>query len=301
MDQATDLATYLDHLRLERRLSPRTVSAYSDDLKRFYDHCQEAGYRGYDEITPDAIRGLIAREHRRGQSGRSLQRLLSAIRGLYRWLHREQRARTNPAARVKAPKTVRKLPATLDPDEISRLLALPDEGPLARRDRAMLELFYSSGLRLAELAGLKWPELDLKSAQVRVHGKGGKIRDLPVGRMALEALTCWQKDWRDMANADTEQVFVSRRGNGLSRRAIQQRVKYWSQRQGLWKRVYPHLLRHSFASHLLESSGQLRAVQELLGHADISTTQVYTHLDFQRLAEVYDDAHPRARKPRDSD
>jgi len=296
MNADADLAGFLTHLRDERRLSPRTVAAYRHDLEQFYRYCDIADFRDYDAVSPDAVRGLIAREHRRGLSGRSLARLLSAIRGLYRWLHREGRCQANPAARVTAPRAARKLPSTLDPDEISRLLELPDDDVLARRDRALLELFYSSGLRLAELAGLQWPDLELPAGQVRVHGKGGKTRVVPVGRLARAALERWRQDWPGLLRGDHRAVFLSRRGDPLSRRAIQQRVAYWSKRQGLWKRVYPHLLRHSFASHLLESSGELRAVQELLGHADIRTTEVYTHLDYQRLAEVYDKAHPRARK-----
>ena len=265
-------------------------------MGRFDIYCREFGYSDWAQLTPESIRGLIAREHRRGLSGRSIQRLLSAVRSFYRFLEREGLARGNPAGRVKAPKSPRKLPNTLDPDEISRLLDLPEESVLAIRDRAMLELFYSSGLRLAELATLNWRKLDLEAGLVRVTGKGAKTRVVPVGRYALEALGKWRQNWSMVIKGDHDAVFVSQRGGRLSERGIQARVSYWSKRQGLWKRVHPHLLRHSFASHLLESSGQLRAVQELLGHADISTTQVYTHLDFQHLSLVYDKAHPRAQR-----
>ena len=291
-----DVVRFLDHLRDERRLSPRTCEAYRRDLGRFCGYCQEFDYSQWSQLTQESIRGLIGREHRRGLSGRSIQRLLAAVRSFYRYLEREGLARSNPASRVKAPKSPRKLPDTLDPDEISRLLDLPEESTLAIRDRAMLELFYSSGLRLAELAQLNWTELDLQDRMVRVTGKGDKMRIVPVGRYAIKALLKWRQYWPTLSKGDHQFVFVSQRGGRLSERGIQARVAYWSKRQGLWKRVYPHLLRHSFASHLLESSGQLRAVQEMLGHADISTTQIYTHLDFQHLAAVYDKAHPRARR-----
>jgi integrase/recombinase XerC len=291
-----DVLRFVDHLRDERQLSKRTCEAYTRDLDRFDEYCRESAYSHWSQLTPDAIRGLIAQEHRRGLSGRSIQRLLAALRSFYRFLEREGLAQGNPAARIKAPKSPRKLPNTLDPDEISRLLDLPEESLLAIRDRAMLELFYSSGLRLAELATLDWRELDMEAGLVRVTGKGTKTRVVPVGRYALEALAKWRQNWPALVRGDLDAVFVSQRGGRLSERGIQARVSYWSKRQGLWKRVHPHLLRHSFASHLLESSGQLRAVQELLGHADISTTQVYTHLDFQHLSSVYDKAHPRAQR-----
>jgi len=298
-DPDPDVARFIRHLRDERRLSPRTLSAYQRDLDCFGAYCLDSGYQHWSRLTPDSIRGLIAQQHRSGLSGRSIQRLLAAIRSFYRYLEREGQVTSNPANRIKAPKSPRKLPETLDPDEISALLALPEESILAIRDRAILELFYSSGLRLAELASLGWSELDLEGGLVRITGKGAKTRVVPVGRYAIEALLKWRQNWPQMARGDHQFVFVSQRGGRLSERGIQARVTYWTKRQGLWKRVYPHLLRHSFASHLLESSGQLRAVQELLGHADISTTQIYTHLDFQHLSSVYDQAHPRARRQND--
>jgi integrase/recombinase XerC len=205
-------------------------------------------------------------------------------------------AEHNPAASVRAPKAARKLPVTLDADAITRLLDITDKSPLAIRDRAIMELFYSSGLRLSELAGLQWSQVDFSSGLVTVTGKGNKTRMVPLGSYAAAALLDWRKVRGEFAGFEQAQVFVSNRGNPISPRTIQARIKYWAQRQGLPQKVYPHLLRHSFASHMLESSGDLRAVQELLGHADISTTQVYTHLDFQHLASVYDKAHPRARK-----
>lgn len=293
---ADPIAAYLRHLSDERRLSPRTVEAYARDLDRFRAYLEELGLEDLDRLSPEGVRGLIAAEHRRGLSGRSIQRLLAAIRGLYRWLQRERRATANPAEGVRAPRAPKRLPTTLDPDEVTRLVEIEARDPLAVRDRAMLELFYSSGLRLSELATLRWADLNFDGGLVRVTGKGAKTREVPVGRHAAAALERWRRLWHELARDAGDRVFVSRRGRPLSRRSVQARVRHWARRQGLWKRVHPHMLRHSFASHLLESSGQLRAVQELLGHADIGTTQVYTHLDYQHLARVYDRAHPRARR-----
>jgi integrase/recombinase XerC len=222
--------------------------------------------------------------------------LLAAIRSFYRWLIREGQARSNPAAGIKAPKVRRKLPATLDADAVTRLLDFSAQTPLEQRDKAMMELFYSSGLRLAELAALTWDRLDFAAGMVTVTGKGNKTRVVPLGRMAAQALADWRKARAGMGGFTEPAVFISGRGTPIAPRTIQARIRYWARRQGLPQNVHPHLLRHSFASHLLESSGDLRAVQELLGHSDISTTQIYTHLDFQHLAKVYDQAHPRARK-----
>jgi len=219
-----------------------------------------------------------------------------ALRSFFRWMLREGIAQHNPAEAVRAPKSPRHLPATLDADMIGQLLDIPTDTPLAVRDKAMMELFYSSGLRLSELAGLHWLQLDLSSGMVTVTGKGNRDRMVPVGRIAVEALLEWRKVRGQYAAFEEPHVFVSQRGKPISPRTIQARVRYWAKRQGMPQNVYPHLLRHSFASHMLESSGDLRAVQELLGHADISTTQIYTHLDFQHLAKVYDKAHPRAKK-----
>jgi integrase/recombinase XerC len=209
---------------------------------------------------------------------------------------REGLAGHNPAAQVRAPKSPRKLPGTLDTDTVARLLDIRDDSPLALRDKAIMELFYSSGLRLSELAGLRWDQVDVASGLITVTGKGNKTRVVPLGRYAAAALAAWNRVRGQFAGFDEPCIFVSNRGRPISPRTIQSRIRHWAQRQGLPQKVYPHLLRHSFASHLLESSGDLRAVQELLGHADISTTQVYTHLDFQHLANVYDRAHPRAKK-----
>lgn len=290
---------FLRHLAHARRLSPNTLSGYRRDLTAASNWMASQGIDDFRQADETAIQALIAARHRSGLSGRSLQRQLSALRTLYRYLQDQGETRANPAESVRAPKSPRKLPATLDADEVARLLDIDDEEPLATRDRALLELFYSSGLRLAELASLRWEDLDQSGGTVRVTGKGSRTREVPVGAAAKRALDRWRAERAQWPGADCPEVFISRQGQGLSHRAIQSRVRHWAQRQGLWQRVHPHLLRHSFATHILESSSDLRAVQELLGHANISTTQVYTHLDFQHLARVYDKSHPRARKSKD--
>ncbi len=287
---------FLEYLRHERGLSPRTLTAYQRDLEQLQAFLANDDISDPARVTEHHVRAFVARRHRQGQSGKSLQRLLSSVRGFFRWLLREGKAEQNPAAAVRAPRSGRHLPATLDADTIDRLLDIRDDSPLAVRDKAIMELFYSSGLRLSELASLEWAQLDLSSGMVRVKGKGNRSRIVPVGRKALEALHEWRKARAGMADLSEPAVFVSNRGKPISPRNIQARIRHWAVQQGLPSSVHPHLLRHSFASHVLESSGDLRAVQELLGHADISTTQVYTHLDFQHLAKVYDRAHPRAKK-----
>jgi len=287
---------FLDYLQQERGLSPRTIKAYRRDLEVMVRELSLQGITSTAAVTELELRSVIARLHRRGQGGRSLQRLLAAMRSFYRWLMKEGLAGSNPAIAVRAPKQSRKLPETLDTDTVTRLLSFSADTVLAKRDKAMMELFYSSGLRLSELAGLAWNQLDPVSGMVTVTGKGNKTRMVPFGRIAAEALAEWRKVRTELTGFDEPAIFVSRSGKPLSTRSIQARIRYWAKRQGLAQNVYPHLLRHSFASHLLESSGDLRAVQELLGHNDIATTQVYTHLDFQHLARVYDQAHPRAKK-----
>ena len=299
-DRSGDLEAWLQryerHLREERGVSPRTVTAYGRDLRDFQAWLNGQEFRDPRQVSEHQVRAFVARRHRQGLGGRSLQRLLSALRGFYRFLLREGAVTHNPADGVRAPRSGKRLPVTLDPDMLATLLAFPTETPIAVRDKAMMELFYSSGLRLSELAGLTWDQLDLGSGMVTVRGKGNKQRLVPVGRMAREALVAWRQERAALADLGEPHVFVSLQGNPLAVRSIQARIGHWARHQGLPQHVHPHLLRHSFASHMLESSGDLRAVQELLGHADISTTQVYTHLDFQHLAEVYDKAHPRARK-----
>jgi integrase/recombinase XerC len=290
------IRSYLDHLRDERGLAERTREAYQRDLELFANLLAEDHMDRPQAVREHHVRSAVARLHRRGRGGKSLQRFLSSVRGYYRWLMREKVASQNPAAAVRAPKSPRKLPQTLDADAIGRLLDIPTQTPIAVRDKAIMELIYSSGLRLAEVSGLGWNQVDLQGGMVTVRGKGNKTRMVPVGRMALDALLAWRREQVSLSGYDTTPVFTSGRGKALSRRAIQLRIRHWARHQGLPQRIYPHLLRHSFASHMLESSGDLRAVQELLGHSDISTTQIYTHLDFQHLASVYDKAHPRAKK-----
>jgi len=289
------------YLENERGLSTRTIKAYQRDLDQFLQFLDAEEIEQPGQVTQHHIRAFIAQRHRQGLGGKSLQRLLSALRSFFRWLLREGHAEHNPAIPVRAPKSPRHLPATLDADSIGQLLDIPCDTPLAVRDKAIMELFYSSGLRLSELATLHWEQLDLGSGMVTVTGKGNRSRMVPVGRIAVAALHEWRKTRVKFASFEEPHVFVSQRGNPIAVRTIQSRVRYWAKRQGIPQNIYPHLLRHSFASHMLESSGDLRAVQELLGHADISTTQIYTHLDFQHLAKVYDKAHPRAKKkPQDT-
>ena len=284
------------YLKNERGLSARTLQAYRRDLDQLQCFFAKEQITQPREVTQHHIRAFIAQRHREGLGGKSLQRLLSAIRSFFRWMLREGLAEHNPAIPVKAPKSPRHLPATLDADTIGQLLDIPCDTPLAIRDKAIMELFYSSGLRLSELASLRWEQVDLGSGMVTVTGKGNRSRMVPVGRIATKAMLEWRKARGQFASFEDPHVFVSQRGNPIAVRTIQTRIRYWAKRQGMAQNIYPHLLRHSFASHMLESSGDLRAVQELLGHADISTTQIYTHLDFQHLAKVYDKAHPRAKK-----
>lgn len=293
-----DISAFLDHLRIERRLSPRTLEAYRHDLISLDQHRAARELPGWDRLDTQHLRHFIASQHQQGLAPRSLQRLLSAIRSFYRFLQREGRAQQNPALDLRGPKAARPLPRTLDADLAAQLLDSPGEDDwLGRRDQAMLELFYSSGLRLSELAGLDIADLDLQQGEVRVTGKGNKTRVLPVGRIARRALQDWLSV-RPASDQAAQPLFVSQRGSALTPRAIQLRLRrHGVERIG--QHLHPHMLRHSFASHMLESSGDLRAVQELLGHADISTTQIYTHLDFQHLAQVYDQTHPRAKRKAD--
>jgi integrase/recombinase XerC len=290
------VTNYFIYLKNERGLSERTLMAYQRDLDQLLGFLEIEKIDQPNQVTQHHIRAFIAQRHRQGLGGKSLQRLLSAIRSLYKWMLREGIAEHNPASPVRAPKSPRHLPATLDADSIGQLLDIPCDTPLAIRDKAIMELFYSSGLRLSELASLHWDQLDLPSGMVTVTGKGNRSRMVPVGRIAVEALLEWRKARTAFASFEEPHVFVSKQGKPIATRTIQTRIRYWAKHQGMPQNIYPHLLRHSFASHMLESSGDLRAVQELLGHADISTTQIYTHLDFQHLAKVYDKAHPRAKK-----
>ncbi len=285
---------FVRHLASERRLSPHTVKHYRRDLST----AAEALDLDWAAVTAHDVRALVARLHRRGLGGRSLQRLLSSLRTFYTWLIRERRATDNPALDVRAPQSGRRLPQALDADQARALLDHPDgDGPLARRDQAMLELLYGCGLRLAELLGLDLDSVSTGSAELVVTGKGNKTRVLPVGKPALNALRAWLRARATLVHDPEERaLFVSQRGRRLSPSGVQQRLRRAARARGLEDHLHPHKLRHSFATHVLENSGDLRAVQELLGHANLSTTQVYTHLDFQHLARVYDGAHPRAQR-----
>ncbi|HYL03630.1 MAG TPA: tyrosine recombinase XerC [Steroidobacteraceae bacterium] len=303
------LARFRRYLSSEQRLSAHTDAGYARDLAALVRYCDRLGLTDWSALDSQHIRAFAAHSHAAGLAPRSIQRRLSAVRSFYRFLEREHaaagtpsgrrrgaRSAPNPALEVRAPKAARRLPQTLDADQMARLLEIPGDEALSARDRALMELLYSSGLRLAELVGLDVGHLDLPDRTVRVLGKGRKTRIVPVGRHALAALRAWLKERAAFARPQEPALFVSRSGGRLGPRAVQARVDYWARRQGLSQHVHPHLFRHSFASHLLESGGELRGVQELLGHADISTTQIYTHLDFQHLARIYDAAHPRARR-----
>jgi integrase/recombinase XerC len=291
---------FIDHLRYERRLSPLTSLHYGRDLAQLQSYCLRQGLSEWTQLDAQHIRAFISERHRAGLGGRSLARLLSAVRSFYRYLMREAVVRQDPTAGIRPPKSPRRLPAALDVDEAAALLNAAPEDALAIRDVAMAELLYSCGLRLAELVAVNLGDIDVHSGSVRVTGKGSKTRTLPVGRLALQALEGWLPLRAQLASAAEPALFVSQRGRRLSPRSVQARLQRLAQVQGLGRPVHPHMLRHSFASHLLQSSGDLRAVQELLGHSDIGTTQIYTHLDFQHLAQVYDQAHPRARKRKGS-
>ncbi|MYA31523.1 MAG: tyrosine recombinase XerC [Gammaproteobacteria bacterium] len=287
---------FLHHIRFERRLSEHTVSAYRRDLAALGEYCAERNLADWSGLSTGDLRRFAAGAHRRGLAPRTVQRRLAGARSFFNYLESEGAISRNPARGVKAPRPPRSLPQTLDLDQVTRLLDIPDRDTVACRDRAMLELIYSSGLRLAELAGLDLGGVDVREGLIRVTGKGRKTRILPVGRKAIDALKAWLPRRGELAAAGENALFVGVRGRRISSSSVQARLDYWARHAGLPGRVYPHMLRHSFATHMLESSGDLRAVQELLGHADISTTQVYTHLDFQHLSRVYDRAHPRARR-----
>ncbi len=296
-DVASGIEQFLQHMRFERQASIHTLSSYQRDLAAWQVYCQSHGLLDPNAMQFTHVQQFMAQEHRRGLAPKSVQRRLSALRSLFKYLLKQGAMSHNPSQGLRAPKAPRKLPQVLDVDEAVRLVELPTDGVLGVRDRAMLELLYSSGLRVSELCSLTWRNLDLDDSLVTVLGKGSKTRVVPVGSHAVNALCTWHV--QSNANAAAP-VFPGRNGAFISTRAIQLRIRQLAQQQGIWKRVYPHLLRHSFASHMLESSGDLRSVQELLGHADIATTQIYTHLDFQRLATVYDAAHPRAKRKKES-
>jgi len=286
---------YLAWLRNEKRYSELTAENYARDLGHLF---RLAAQTPLAELKIHHIRRYIAQLHSQGLGGRSLARLLSAWRGFFTYLMRDHGLVDNPCIGLRAPKSPKTLPQALSPDEAARMVDLPTDTSAAIRDKAMFELFYSSGLRLAELVGLDLEPMraDIASGEVRVTGKGSKTRIVPLGRHAIIALKAWLVVRDQLAKADEPALFVGQRGTRISPRVVQLRMKQWGIKQGVTSNVHPHLLRHSFATHVLQSSGDLRAVQEMLGHASISTTQVYTHLDFQYLSKIYDAAHPRAKK-----
>ena len=287
---------FLAHLRNERHYSPLTAENYARDIRRLFEL---AAATPLGELKSHHIRRFIAQLHGQGLGGKTLARMLSAWRSFYSYLMRDHQCKGNPCVGLRAPKSARNLPHALSPDEAVRMVELPTaDSLLAVRDKAIFELFYSSGLRLAELVSLDLETMldDIKAGEVRVTGKGSKTRIVPLGSHAITALRAWLAVRGQLAKAEEPALFVGQRGQRISPRAVQLRMKEWGIKQGITSNVHPHLLRHSFATHVLQSSGDLRAVQEMLGHASISTTQVYTHLDFQYLSKIYDAAHPRAKK-----
>lgn len=294
---ADELAAFIEYLRVERQLSRHTRNNYQAHLEAMTAELVRLGLDEWGRLEASQVRSLVTRMHKGGLAPRSLAAKVSALRSFCDWQVRQGRLTANPARGIVTPKQGRPLPKNLDVDQMYQLLNITDEqDPLAVRDRAIMELMYSSGLRLAELVGLNLLDVKLDDRQLKVTGKGARERVLPIGRMAVEWLEKWLKLRPLLAGDEPEALFVSSRKQRLSARSVQARLDGWGNKQALNAHVHPHKLRHSFATHMLESSGDLRAVQELLGHADLSTTQIYTHLDFQHLAKVYDSAHPRAKR-----
>lgn len=290
------LAEFLTHLKTIKRYSPATLDGYQRDLQNFFNHLQAQGKQEFTQANSDDVRAYIASRFRHGLASTSLQRQLSSLRGFFNYLLKANIVSVNPAANIRAPKGKKRLPSVMDVDQVGQLLAQKADTPLQIRDHAMMELMYSSGLRLSELVNLNMHDIHLDVPEVKVLGKGNKSRYVPVGRYALKALRAWLTVRIQAVQQDETAVFINNRGSRISPRSVQTRIQQQAQRSGLGLHLHPHMLRHSFASHILQSSGDLRSVQELLGHANISTTQVYTQLDFQHLANVYDQAHPRAKK-----
>jgi integrase/recombinase XerC len=299
--QVGHIGRFIRFLQIEKRYSPYTLSNYGHDLQRLAAYCMRQDVDDWARVDNQTIRLFAAAMHRAGLHSRSIARCLSAARSFFNFLLREGAVGHNPALDIAAPRGEKKLPSVLDVDQIEQLLSIPGDEPLILRDRAMLELMYSAGLRVSELTALNLPDLDLAEGTLNVRGKGDKMRIAMIGRKAGQALQSWLAVRGPLCKAAGEMaLFLNNRGTRLTQRTVQLRFEHWARRQGLDRHVHPHMLRHSFATHVLESSGDLRAVQELLGHANIATTQVYTHLDFQHLAGVYDAAHPRAKRRRPS-
>lgn len=289
------LEAYLNHLAFERGLSKLTQANYKRDIAFLLAYAESQALLLL-KTQPQHIRQLIAKLHGQGLGGKSIARMLSSWRGFFDYLVKQHNFTSNPCIGMRAPKSAKTLPQALSADQAVKLVDVKEEDLLSLRDHAILELFYSSGLRLAELVGLNFDQLDLVNGTVTVTGKGNKTRIVPVGSHAISAIESWIGVRSLIAKSESGALFITKQGNRITPRAVQYRLKEWAIKQGINSDVHPHMLRHSFATHVLQSSGDLRAVQEMLGHANISTTQVYTHLDFQHLAKVYDQAHPRAKK-----
>ncbi|GAA0661158.1 tyrosine recombinase XerC [Rheinheimera tangshanensis] len=290
-----DLSAFLAYLKHERGYSDKTLSSYQLQLSAVASQVAEQANH-WVELTETQLQLHIS-SCRKSLKARSLALRVASLRSFYRYLVQQGKLKENPASYLQVPKFDKPLPKNLDVDQVNHLLDFDtSEDALACRDKAILELFYSSGLRLDELVSANLQDIDWSEALIRVRGKGNKQRVLPIGRMAVAAIKDWLKVRSAYVGTEPEALFLSKQKNRISNRQVQQRVKLWSERQGLAQHLHPHMLRHSFATHMLESSSDLRAVQELLGHANLNTTQVYTHLDFQQLAKVYDNAHPRAKK-----
>lgn len=292
----SDLDKFFQYLQSERQYSPHTLSNYRRDITGFLAYCQQQNLDNWRAIDSQHVRDYVSRMHRQGSAGKSLQRLLSSLRSLFRHLLKQQKVLANPATGLRAPKSQKKLPEVLSPDALDHLLNIETRDPESFRDRAIMELFYGCGLRLSELTGLNLDSINWGEQILVVLGKGNKQRRVPFGNKARDAMQAWLTQRALIAAENESAVFISMKGIRISPRSVETQLKKRAREKGMFQRVYPHLLRHSFASHILESSGDLRAVQELLGHANLSTTQIYTHVDFQHLANVYDAAHPRARK-----
>ena len=285
---------YLDYLAYNKRYSSHTIDAYRRDIQRLINTLEDLGHDAWADTQADTIRAAMITARKTDLAPKSIQRILSSWRSFFTYLLQQRLVKLNPVEGIKAPKSPQKLPKSLDPDQISQVLNAPiaSDDPMAMRDNAMVELTYSCGLRVAELASLNVFDIDMTDASLIVTGKGNKTRQLPIGRQAITAISSWLQQRSQLKCLDANALFINHRGQRMGVRGIQMRMAKMSASHG--QHIHPHMLRHSFASHLLQSSGDLRAVQELLGHSNISTTQVYTHLDYQHLAKVYDQAHPRA-------
>ncbi len=297
--RAEAIEQWLKSLRHERNVSPHTSSAYRRDLEKLHTALNDSDSgteTPWYQLKEADVRRVMGQLRINGLEARSLHRWLSSVRSFYDYMMREGLSVSNPAQNVQAPKREKPLPRVLDADQVASMLDVVCDAPLDIRDHAILELFYSAGMRLSELTELDMEDIALSSGEARVLGKGRKERVTHIGSKAKASLEKWLKVRSNFVGDDENAVFVSQRGNRISQRQVQARIKAWGKRHGLDMPLHPHMMRHSFASHMLESSGELRSVQEMLGHSDISTTQIYTHLDFQHLASVYDKSHPRARK-----